>query len=217
MRYMKRSWWRRLARSAFVGVGALLLTAAQFLILPIIQSISHVDRTDTLVRAIDAQALEAPPPLEEPEPEEEPEEEEPPPEVADDSEPLDLAQLELALNASFGEGLGGGDFAMRLTTGAAAFGGPESFSGLGEVDLKPRATYLAQPNITDKMRKKGRGRVTLVFMVNERGRVEMPRVESSSDPVFNEACLSAIRQFRFEPGQRGGKAVRSPARQVFNF
>jgi protein TonB len=217
MSYIKRSWLRRSLRSLGVVLGAVLLTAAQFLVLPIIQSISHVDRTDTLVRAIDSEALEAPPPMEEPEPEKPPEEEEPPPEMVQESEPLDLAQLELAMNASFGDGLGAGDFSMRLATGPAAFGGPEAFAGLGEVDQAPRATFQAQPNITEKMRKKGRGRVTIVFMVNERGRVELPRVESSSDPVFNEACLSAIKQFRFEPGQRGGKPVRSPARQVFSF
>jgi protein TonB len=85
------------------------------------------------------------------------------------------------------------------------------------MDQKARPTLQVQPNITEKMRKKGRGRVTVVFMVNERGRVDAPRIESSSDPVFNEAALAAIKQWRFDPAQRRGKPVRSPNRQMFSF
>lgn len=217
MAYLKKSWLRKVSRRIIVLCGAVLLTALQFLILPIIQSISQIDRTDTLVRAIDSEALEAPPPMEEPEPEEEPEEEEPPPPMAESSEPLDLAQLELAMNASFGDGLGGGDFAIRLSTSAANMGDVDAFSGLGDLDQKPRVTFQAQPNITEKMRRKGAGRVTVEFVVNERGRVEMPRIAASTDPIFNAACLAAIKQFRFEPGRRGGKAVRSPTKQTFVF
>jgi TonB family protein len=53
--------------------------------------------------------------------------------------------------------------------------------------------------------------------VSERGRVESPRIESSSDPVFNEAALAAIKQWRFDAAQRRGKPVRSPNRQTFSF
>jgi TonB family protein len=47
--------------------------------------------------------------------------------------------------------------------------------------------------------------------------VDAPRIESSTDPVFNEAALAAIKQWRFEPAQRRGKPVRPPNRQMFSF
>lgn len=195
---------------------AVLSTLCAFLLLPVIQSINQPFGGDTLLRTAEVQSLEAPPEIEEPE-EEEQEEEEPPPDLAEDSQPLDLAQLELALSAGFGEGGGAGDFSMRLSTGPGGMGPADAFEGLGEMDQKARPTFTVQPVITEKMRKKGRGRVTVVFQVSERGRVEGPRIESSSDPVFNEASLAAIKQWRFDPAQRRGKPVRSPNRQTFSF
>jgi TonB family protein len=205
-----------LGRQLLVLSIAVLATLLAFLLLPVIQTINQPFDGLTQIRTAEVQSLEAPPQTEEPE-EEEPEEEEPPPELSDQSEPLDLAQLDLALSSGFGDGLGGGDFAGRLSTGSGAMGAADAFEGLGDMDQKARATFTVQPNITDRMRKKGRGRVTVVFQVSERGRVESPRIESSSDPVFNEAALAAIKQWRFDAAQRRGKPVRSPNRQTFSF
>ena len=209
-------WLSRIGRQLLVLLVAVLSTLCAFLLLPVIQSINQPFRGDSLLRMAEVQALEAPPPADEPEKEEE-EEEEPPPELTEDSQPLDLAQLELALSSGFGDGSGAGDFAIRLSMGPGAMGMADAFEGLGEVDQKARPSYTVQPNITEKMRKKGRGKVSVVFQVSERGRVEAPRIESSSDPVFNEASLAAIKQWRFEPAQRRGKPVRSPNRQIFSF
>ncbi len=209
-------WLARLGRQALVLLIGVVLTLGAFLLLPVIQSINQPFGGVTLIRTAEVQTLKAPPEVEEPE-EQEQEEEEPPPELADQSQPLDLAQLELALSAGFGDGVGGGDFAVRLSTGPGAMGPADAFEGFGDMDQKARPTLQVQPNITEKMRKKGRGRVTVVFMVNERGRVDAPRIESSTDPVFNEAALAAIKQWRFEPAQRRGKPVRSPNRQMFSF
>ena len=48
----------------------------------------------------------------------------------------------------------------------------------------------------------------IVFVVNEQGRVEGPRVWKSDNPMFDKSALDAVKKWRFEPGQRGGKPVR---------
>ena len=45
--------------------------------------------------------------------------------------------------------------------------------------------------------------MTLSFTVDERGRVQNPKVEKSTDPAFDKPALDAIKQWRFEPGSRG--------------
>ena len=49
--------------------------------------------------------------------------------------------------------------------------------------------------------------MVLIFIVNERGRVERPIVQKSSNPAFERAALDAIKKWRFEPGKRKGEAV----------
>jgi TonB family protein len=43
------------------------------------------------------------------------------------------------------------------------------------------------------------GTVTVVFLLNEEGRVEDPRVEASSRPEFEKPALDAVRRWRFGP------------------
>ncbi|MCW1923179.1 TonB family protein [Luteolibacter arcticus] len=46
------------------------------------------------------------------------------------------------------------------------------------------------------------GRVTVLFSVDERGYVVSTSVTSSTNPIFNEAALSAVRRWKFRPGVR---------------
>lgn len=61
------------------------------------------------------------------------------------------------------------------------------------------------------------GRVMVCFTVDERGRVQLPVVRSSTDPVFNEPVLEAISASRFTPARSGKQAVRSTACRTFRF
>jgi len=61
------------------------------------------------------------------------------------------------------------------------------------------------------------GRVMVCFTVDERGRVHMPAVRASSDPVFNPPVLEAISASRFAPARLGKVAVRSTACRTFRF
>lgn len=206
---------KRLLHYPAVALGATALTAIFFLVLPLLQAISQLPAADTLVRQVDTTQLPPPPPPPNDEPEKEPEQEEKPPEL-DEAPPLDLSQLEMALNPGFGGGWMTGDLGGRLTNVAGAGDDGDLFS-MSDLDQAPRPTYRPSPVITKALRELGGGKVVLIFMVNERGRVERPIVEKSTDPAFERAALDAIKKWRFEPGKRSGKPVSFRMRQPITF
>lgn len=205
------------------AVCAIALALACFLVLPLMQSINKPPVDDLIVQGIDTAALPPPPP---PPPEEEPEEEEqedepPPPELAPDNVPLDLSQLELALNPPMGDGWLGGDFQVKL--GASAMGGQsaadevDALFSIADLDQKPRVVYQPGPVLSADVRRKAPGTVYVLFVVDQSGRVSEPLVQKSTDPVFERPALSAVKQWKFEPGKRNGQAVRFRMRVPITF
>lgn len=213
---------KRLLQFLLAGLGALLVTLALFLVLPFMQTISAPPSRDLLVRNLDASDLEPPPPppMEEPEPEEA-EPEEAPPELNELVEPLDLSQLELALNP----GMGGGDGAFADMTGklaaqaaAMAGGGGDEVFSLSELDQKPRIVMQTPPVYPQELRrKKVQGTVTVSFIVSKDGRVTNPKVEKSTEPLFEKPALDAVKQWRFDPGTRNGEKVQFKMRVPITF
>ncbi len=201
--------FRQLLHHLQVAAGAVALTFAFFVILPLIQAITSPPAADLLLLPVDAASLPPPPPpLEEEEPEPEAEPEEKPPQLQEESQPLDLAQLELALNPGSGSGLMGTDLAVRLDSIMQnAEEDLEDLVSLNDLDQKPRAVYQPSPVLDAKMRQKAPGRVVLLFIIDEQGRVQNPVVQSSTDPIFEAAALAAVKQWRFEPVKRNGKVV----------
>ncbi len=200
----------------WIGAGALGLTVVLFLVLPLMQAIQSEREPGLVVREIDAGVLPPPPP---PPPEEEPDEpeaEDEPPELEQSVDPLDLSQLELALDPGAGGGWFGGDFALDIGSlvPQGAVGMEEQFV---DFDQRARPIYQVAPVISAAMRKKSPGRVVLIFLVDEEGRVREPKVESSTDPVFERAAIAAIKKWKFEPKTRGGRAVSSPSRIPITF
>ena len=61
------------------------------------------------------------------------------------------------------------------------------------------------------------GSVTLVFVLDEDGRVEDPRVENSTRPEFEKPALEAVRKWRFQPGMKDGQPVRTYIRVPIRF
>jgi periplasmic protein TonB len=211
--------WSRLGRGIATVAIAMAMTLGCFMVLPLLQAISAKEATDLDVRSVDTAALPPPPPPveEEEKPPEEPDEP-PPPELQDAAQPLDLAQLELALNPGLGGDGSGGDYAIKIQAlgGAGGGNGGELFS-LADLDQKPRAVYQQQPAVNAALRKKAPATVNILFVVDENGRVENPIVQSSSDPAFDAPALAAIKQWKFEPGKRAGKPVRFRMRQPMTF
>jgi protein TonB len=211
---------KRLLHHALVVSGASGLTLAFFMVLPLIQAISDRVSPDTQLQSVDTANLPPPPPPppEEEEPDE-PEEEEKPPELEENSQPLDLSQLELALNpGGFGGGWAGGDFGVKLNVlGGGGDGDDDALFSLADLDQKPRPVYQQSPVLTAEIRKKAPGTVYIVFIVDQEGRVQNPIIQRSTDPVFERSALAAIKNWKFEPGKRNGKPVRFRMRVPITF
>lgn len=198
----------------------MLMMLACFLLLPVLQAISATAPKDLELREVDTAALPPPPPpIEEEKQDEKPPEDAKPPEMVESAPPLDLAQLELALNPGTGGGDLTGDYAIKIQGLAAAGGGKDGddLFSLADLDQKPRVLFQQQPVLTAQLRKRMPATVNVVFTVDEQGRVESPRVQTSSDAEFEAAALAAIRQWKFEPGKRAGKPVRFRMRQPMTF
>lgn len=199
-----------------VCAGAAAMSLLLFLALPLIQAIGEAREADTLLRTVDSAVLPPPPPPPEPQPDE-PEPEEPPPELIEEAPPLDLAQLELVLNPGAGGNWSGGDLAATLAGLAARREGEDALFSLDDLDQRPRAIYQPGPAPTAETRRKGAGRVYVLFLVDEQGRVEHPIVQKSTDPVFERPALQAVQKWKFEPGRRNGRPVRFRMRVPITF
>ncbi|MEW6744604.1 MAG: TonB family protein [Planctomycetota bacterium] len=200
-----------------IAPGAVLLTVAFFLVLPLFQSISQPPSDDLVVRTVETADVPPPPSPPEEEPEKETEPEEKPPELNEETPPLDLSQLELALDPAFSGDWLAGDFAVKLTTAAADSRSTEALFSAGDLDQAPRVLYQPGPVLSGKVRQRAPGTVHIVFSVDERGKVENAVVQSSTDPVFDKPALAAVRQWKFESGKRNGRPVRFHMRVPITF
>lgn len=201
-----------------VVLGAVGFTLIFFFVLPLIQSISRPPVTDLMVQNVNTASIPPPPPPEE-KLEDKPETEEPPPELKEEIPPLDLSQLELALNPGFSEGWVSGDFAVNFKTidSDTERDNLDALFSLADLDQKPRVIYQPGPILDKQMRKKAPGTVYILFVVDQNGRVEKPMVQSSSDPIFEKPALDAVKQWKFEPGKRHGRPVRFRMRVPISF
>jgi protein TonB len=208
----------QLRHRLWVFLGGVFLSLILFLILPLMQAITSPLKTDMTVQTVDTANIPPPPPPPEPEQEEEKEEDPPPPALAEEAPPLDLSQLELALNPGFGEGgLGAGDFAVKLNTVVSQSENSEAIFSMADLDQKPRVIHQPGPTLDGTTRKKAPGTVYILFIVDQRGRVENPVVQQATDPVFEKPALAAVKQWKFEPGKRNGQSVRFRMRVPVTF
>ena len=127
-----------------------------------------------------------------------------------------LAAIQAALSGQLGNGMSlsdavdfssGGRIGSTGKPGQIA-GGLESAFNLADIDQKPRAVFQAQGRFPSEMRgKKVEGQVTVIFVVDASGKVVDPRVETSNHTAFEKPALDAVRQWKFEPGVKGGQRV----------
>ncbi len=214
--YSRTSKGAGIGRHVRTVVGALLLTAAFFFVLPLTQAIGKQREDEFLVREIDTAIIDPPPPPPEPEPEE-PDEPPPPPDMPENNQPLDLSQLELALNPGLGGGMLSGDFTVKLDALGGNGADVDSMFSLADLDQKPRPVMQTNPNFTRPMLKATPVTVYVLCVIDELGRVTDPVVQTPGDPQLDNAAIAAIKQWRFEPGKRKGKPVRFRLRQPITF
>jgi periplasmic protein TonB len=152
-----------------------------------------------------------PPPPTEPEPQPEASKE---PQLAEVAQSIPLsADLEVA--AGSGGALAGFGEVKALT--AETFAQQDAFD-VSELQQRPEAVSQVPPTYPAELRKaKIEGSVTLVFVLSEQGRVEDPRIETSSRAEFEKPALEAIKKWRFRPGVKDGQPVRSYVRMPMKF
>ena len=210
--YQSSSHIARLPVAIIFGVG---FTAVLFGFIPYAHKAANPNRSLEL-RA--ASVVELPPPVEEEAPPplemEKPPEAAPEPQLTETQQQIPLsADLEVALGsggalAGFGE--------IRSLTAAEAV--TEEAFDVADLEKRPEPVSQVAPTYPAELRKaKVEGVVTLVFVLDETGRVEDPRVENSSRPEFEKPALEAIRKWKFSPGQKDGQAVRTYIRIPMRF
>ncbi len=205
----KRGILKKLLHGLGVLAGAALLTLAFFLVLPFMQAINKPAEDDLMVRTPEVTEPPPPPPEIEQEPEPEPEPDEPKPELAEQAQPLSLDEMSLALDAPMGEGWGVTGFSIEIGQLAGTETSRDLFD-MGELDQQPRVIYQPGPSLTPEARRKLQNaghKVYVIFIVDKTGRVTSPKVQTSSDPAFERLALSAVKQWKFQPGKKNGKAV----------
>ena len=194
-------WLRRF----ILVVAGLLVTLSYFLILPLLGHLGHPPAKQMVLRSADVVDEPPPPPLEE---EEEKKEEESKPKLEENPEPLDLSELELALNPDAGSGWDSGDFTINLDKHLQNSGSADSIFSMAELDQKPRAIFRPNPRYPQGLQQQGiEGTVHVVFMVSKNGRVEKAKVQKSTHPAFAQEALQAVEKWKFEPGRRKGQPV----------
>ncbi len=198
--------------------GAVGLSFVLFLLLPFTTMISgkRADKVElTKVGAVDAPPPDNQPPPEPPPPPEK-EEEPPPPELAPaEAQPMSIDQL----TADVAVG-GGGFLAGMLMSNAdnPQEAMKEMIFSMEDLDQKPVAIAQISPlHPRDLLKAKVEGQVVLLFVVDEQGRVEDPRVENSSRPEFERPALDAVRKWKFKPGTKEGAPVKTYIRQPIRF
>lgn len=195
----------RLPIATIIGVG---ITATLFGILPFSHMVNKPTRTLELRKAA---TLDLPPPEEEqaPPPIEEaqkPPEAPPEPKLAETPQQIPIS-ADLDVAAGSGGALAGFGEIRALT---AVESTQQDAFDVTDLEKKPEAISQIPPTYPAELRKaKIEGLVTISFVLTEEGRVEEPRVENSSRTEFEKPALDAIRKWRFRPGMKEGKPVRS--------
>jgi protein TonB len=137
-----------------------------------------------------------------------------------------LGAIEAALNGlSGGADFGGSKMSYETggRLGATGKGGPLEAKGeggfsLSEIDQKPRCVFQASPVYPAEMRgRKFTGAVIVLFIVDAAGKVTSQRVEKSSHQAFDRPAMEAVKQWRFEPGVKGGQRVACRMRVSIRF
>lgn len=195
----------------FAVIGGLIATIAVFIAIPLSQKLSQM---------LDKQAPEPPEMTVDPPEEMDFETDEPPEEVEEEPEPEEMVEESSESDFSLDlEGLSagaGGDFVIEIPN----FGtkdGDDVFGG--DLDAPPQPTSKIQPAYPSSLLSKGiGGRVLISCTVDATGKVTGTTIKSSSGhPDLDKAAINAVNRWKFKPGTKSGKPVKSVAVVPFNF
>ncbi|MEE2894849.1 MAG: energy transducer TonB [Planctomycetota bacterium] len=208
---LNRCWnlLKTLVNRTVVVAGALALTLIFFIVLPLTQTITDRGDETLVARQVRSDPYEPPPEeIEEEEEEEEQEEEPPPPEFEPPDQLLELDQLEMLLGGGGFGGYGDGTMVVDLGDLAGEAKDATELFNAADLDKKPQAISQPEPDASaPELQRRMPGRVRVIFIVDEQGRVQNPKVTESTDPIFERPALNAVRRWTFEPGERKGQPV----------
>jgi len=197
-------------------LGSLVITFLIFLALPFTQLISSLvkDKPDLVVANVNLPPPPPPPP--EPPPPEEEQVEEEKPEMEKQQQKLSLSELELALDAGSGDGMAEG---MALVSFSLDSGDLDDYIfDIEDLDQIPRPITQVAPKYPHELKRQGvNGRVILVFIVDDQGNVRNVRVETSTHREFEKPAVDAVEKWKFQPGERQGKKVKTRMRLPLAF
>ena len=207
----------RLLHNIVVIIGAVSLTLVFFLVLPLMQTIAKPPTADLVIQSVDTVEPPPPDPVVEEEHEEEPPQQPDKLELEPDTTPLTLDQLTLALNPGSVGGWAEGDFTLNINVVAGGGENADQLFSIAELDQKPRPIYQPAPTYNKEMQANAPATVIIICILDKDGRVTNPKIQKSTNPMFNRSALNAFKRWKFEPGKMGGKPVRSPIRQEITF
>ena len=211
--YQNENHIARLPVAIILGVG---FTAVLFGFIPFAHRVAKPNRS---LELRSASVVELPPPVEEEAPPPPPEAEKPP-EAAPEPQLTEIQQ-QIPLSADLEVALGSGGALAgfgEIRSLAAAEAVQEDTFDVADLEKRPEPVSQVAPTYPAELRKaKVEGVVTLIFVLDETGRVEDPRVENSSRAEFEKPALDAIRKWRFSPGQKDGQPVRTYIRVPMRF
>ena len=193
----------------------ILISIVLFVAIPLTQILS-----DSFVKEQDVQSSRVqiqPPPPPPPEVLEPPEEEEKEEdiEMKREERQLSLDQINMALNAGDG-GMSSNGISVQVFDISLDF--EDMVFEIADLDQAPIPLVKIVPVYPPKLkRKQVTGTVTVVFIVDEDGNVKRPSIEKTSNSEFNKSVLKAIRQWKFEAGEKDGRKVKTRLRVPLTF
>jgi TonB family protein len=196
-------------------IGSFTFTAALFLTLPLIQWANEYDLVSD--EADPSSFLISAPPAPPPDPPREKEEDEQEEvELKPELKKITLNQIDMALNPGTG-GMGASTFNINSFLLADDFGADLIFE-IADLDEKPEPIIRITPKYPHKLKRAAiQGRVFVIFIVDENGNVGNARVLESPHPEFSESALAAVQSWKFKPGKKGGKPVKTRVRIPLSF
>jgi len=130
------------------------------------------------------------------------------PELHERPPPLTLSAIDAILNP--GTGSASGDFGMVQTLETFDVLAEIAVFDLTELDKHPLPIQRIAPTYPYEAKQSGiSGWVKVFFIVDETGSVRTPRVDASSHQEFESAALDAVRLWKFTPGVKDGRKVRT--------
>lgn len=94
---------------------------------------------------------------------------------------------------------------------------PQQIAGLNDLDDRVVPIALPPPKFPLSQSEQNSGEALVEFLIDEDGRVRLPRVVSASREAFGFAAVQGVAAWRFQPPQRGGKPTAVRVRQPITF